>query len=171
MGRRERRPMSIYREWIAEPALCSDSPPMTAERLLRAFLFAAAFALAAGHAHAQTLAQPLLTYGVTGSVSGEGLDNPANLLAREDVQRVVVHAAHGGVSAPDANAALNGVDVDQLVRGGLLRSAGDRYVIAFNLITADARAPIDAALQPYMQSLASAFLARRAHFERLMSGY
>src|SRR5690349_1719450 len=118
--------------------------------LLLAFLAALALARTA---EAQTTA-PLLTYGVTGSVSGDGFDNPTNLLARADVQRVVVDAAHGGgITSAAADAQLHGVTIAQLAAAGLLRARGDRYVIAFNLITSNDRGLIDATLAPYVASL------------------
>ena len=125
---------------------------------------------ALGVAYAQS--QPLLSYGVTGSVTSEDFGNPTTLLAREDVQRLVLRAAHeNGVTAADATMMLNGVTLEQVIAGGLLRTDGGRYGIAFNLITAADRAHIDAVLAPYAQSLANALLGRRARFEYLMTGY
>lgn len=132
------------------------------------------FAAVCGDASAQTTEGPLLTFGVTGSVSSQGMENPTNLLARRQVQALVLSAASGGVTEEAARQALAGgnVELAHLVNAGLLREASrGRFVIHFNLITAADRARIDQVLEPYAQSLAQAFLRRQHRFETLLARY
>ncbi len=60
------------------------------------------FLAVADAVQAQTRAPPLLTFGVTGSVSSEGLENPTNLLTRRQVQALVLSAAPDGIAEEPA---------------------------------------------------------------------
>ncbi|HET9230162.1 MAG TPA: hypothetical protein VFO00_02665, partial [Vitreimonas sp.] len=114
----------------------------------------------------------LLTYGVTGSVTSQGYDNPTVLLGRIEVQRTVLAAARDGIDDAQARALLSvGGDVTpaHLVNAGILRREGEHYRIAFNLVTAEDRARIDVVLAPYVHSLADAVLRRRGRLEALFA--
>lgn len=134
----------------------------------------AALALALTPAAAQT-PERLLTYGITGSVSSEGFDNPTVLLGRLDVQRAVLAAARAGLSDEEVRSMLaEGGELapEHLVGAGIFRTdAQGRYRIAFNLVTAEDRARIDAVIAPYAESLANAVLARRRQLNAQLARY
>ncbi|RMH22735.1 MAG: hypothetical protein D6701_01155, partial [Gemmatimonadetes bacterium] len=118
-------------------------------------------ALAAAPVTAQTDALPLQA-GITGSTPAAPELNPTAMLARADVQALILRLAAGPLAAAEVTRALESTPFspDDLVRVGLLREEQGFYRIDFTLLTVEDQLQILRAAEPLARSLADAVLAR-----------
>lgn len=132
--------------------------------------------LSVAHASAQTPAPdsaPMLHTGITGVKTVTGLADPTFVLSMRPVQHVVLDAVDGPLDAAHIDSLLHGTTVTRadLVKLGILRPRGDRYAVAYLVLTREDQRAIYKVAKSYGPSLAGAFESHQADFDRLMRGY
>ena len=122
---------------------------------------------------ARRLDRPVLSTGITGQASDAGLEDPQFVLSLIPVQRLILRAARGPLTGSDLASALAGIDVtpERLVRLGLLARDGDRFRLAYSVLTVEDQERIYTVAQGLGDDLADRFLTRRAAFEALWAQY
>ncbi|HEY1470613.1 MAG TPA: hypothetical protein VGF61_16335 [Candidatus Acidoferrum sp.] len=117
--------------------------------------------------------EPLLSTGVTGSISASGLDDPQYVLSFVAIQRLMLDATRRPVTREEVVAAIQGtpVTLDRLLQLQLLRRDDDRFRLNYLLLTSQDQQAIYAASARYGQSLADAFRAHKAEFDQICSRY
>jgi hypothetical protein len=131
--------------------------------------------LALALASAPASAQQQRRWSVTGTASivSSGMDDPYALLGLPQVQRLAERALSGPLSEADIQGALSGTSatIEQILNADILRRRGDRYVLGFNVVTADDKRLIRTVANPAGRRLADMILAERPRFERIMARY
>jgi hypothetical protein len=114
----------------------------------------------------------LLSFGITGSVSiATPLNrNPSYLLSHLEIQKLLIETAQKPKSSADIQKALSGTNItlNDLVKTGLLKQAGDHYRIRFILFLKEDLEIIKSVTGELGQNLAEAILKQREEFTRLL---
>lgn len=117
--------------------------------------------------------RPLLTTGITGTITASGKDDPQYLLSFRPVQHLILEATRGPLDAEEAEATLEStpVSTEDLLRLDLLRREGGRLRLAYLVLTVEDQVSIHHAAERFGASLAEEFMARRAELQRLLERY
>jgi hypothetical protein len=89
---------------------------------------------------------PIMSTGITGTLTASGLESPTYALSFRPVQQVILESTRGPIDSARATALLRGspVGLTDLLRLGLLRSDGSRLRLNYLVLTvADQRAIYD----------------------------
>jgi len=141
----------------------------------------AAVLLVVGSGHAlqgdkpaeNTASKPLISTGVTGSISASGLDDPQYVLSFVPVQRLMLDAAQHPLTKAEVERGLAGtpVSLNHLLQLELLRQDKDTYRLNYLLLTVQDQQTIYRVSARYGQSLADAFRAHRVEFDQIFNRY
>ena len=122
-----------------------------------------------------TAGKPLISTGVTGSISASGLDDPQYVLSFVPVQRLMLDAVKHPITRSDVDKALTGTPVllRHLLQLELLRQDQDKDTFRLNylLLTVEDQLTMYRVGARYGQTLADAFRARKAEFDEIFSRY
>lgn len=137
---------------------------------LKLTALAAALALPAAPGSAQ---QGRWSITGTASTVTSGFDNPYELLALPQVQRLAERALSGPLTEAEVVAALagTGATLQQLVTADILRPESGRYVLAFNVVTAADKRLIRSVADPAGRRLAAMIAEEWPRFERILARY
>jgi hypothetical protein len=116
----------------------------------------------------------VLRTGHHGILLTTGLEDPRYLLSFPAAQRLVLRAMRErGVAVAEAQHALEGLPyrIEQLEAAGVLKRDGERYRIAYMVLSIDDQRAIYAAAQTYGGSLAAAFAAGAKRYQQLFAKY
>ena len=125
-------------------------------------------------APAAAAGQSVISTGITGQVTSTGMANPQYVLSFIEVQRLLLEAAGGPVTASRVSDALNGIPVtlQVLEDDGLLAPTEDgRYRLSYLLLTRDDQQKIYEVTRRAGADLASSIAARRADFDAVMGRF
>lgn len=142
-------------------------------------LAAAFFVLGLGHAAQanhpadETIGKPLISTGVTGRISGSGLDDPQYVLSFVPVQRLMLDAVQRPLTKAEVDNALAGtpVSLNNLLQLELVRQEKDTYRLNYLLLTVQDQQTMYRVSAPYGRSLADEFRAHKAEFDEIFSRY
>lgn len=129
--------------------------------------------LLAGGAQAQRVPD-YSVYGAATTRNSTGLSNPYTMLRLPAAQAVATEALAGRLSAERLAALLRGseVQIQHLLDASVLAPTGDgNYRLAMTVLTVADRELLDRVADPLGRSLAAAFLAERAAFDRILARY
>ncbi|HET9446186.1 MAG TPA: hypothetical protein VFO35_08010, partial [Steroidobacteraceae bacterium] len=116
----------------------------------------------------------VLRTGHHGILQSTGVEDPRYLLSFTATQRLVLRAMRErGVPAAEAQHALEGLPyrIEQLETAGVLKRDGERYRIAYMVLSVQDQRAIYATAQTYGGSLADAFVARARRYQELFAKY
>jgi DNA-binding MarR family transcriptional regulator len=116
----------------------------------------------------------ILRTGHHGILQSTGLQDPRYLLSFPAAQRLVLRAMReDGVAVAEARHALEGLPyrIEHLEAAGVLKRNGERYRIAYMVLSVDDQRAIYAAGQTYGGSLAAAFAASAKRYQQLFARY
>lgn len=120
-----------------------------------------------------TAGEPLISTGVTGSISASGLDDPQYVLSFIPIQRLMLDAARHPLAKADIDKAVAGtpVSLKDLLRLELLRQEKDAYRLNYLLLTVQDQQMMYKVGKRFGQTLADAFRAHKSEFEDIFSRY
>lgn len=143
-----------------------------AKLLSAAFL---AIASSMSSAVAQEVEPARIQISMAGSVSAQGADNPFTLLNDPAIQGLLRAAAERPLTLAEVETALANAEIEatpeNLVRVGAFRREGDRFFIAFNLLTVADLAHLLPANEPFANSLADAIMAHSDEYAEIFARY
>jgi hypothetical protein len=117
--------------------------------------------------------EPLLSTAITGSVKASGLDDPQYVLSFVPVQRLMLEAIQHPLTQGEIEQAIHEtpVSLDRLLQLELLRKDGNAYRLNYLLLTVQDQQAMYSAGERNGRSLADAFRAHKAEFDRIASAY
>lgn len=141
--------------------------------LTRTLLGAVAIFLAAQHIPCAYASEVRLQVGITGQNSLEGLDDPVRVLKLPEVSALFQEIADRPRTSGYIQHALSDsqVDLERLVRLGLLAFRDGAYVINFSYLTTEDHATLVRVLEPYSESLAQSYRDQWKDFLVLLGRY
>lgn len=142
-------------------------------------LAAVFFVLGLGHAVQannpadESIGKPLISTGVTGRISGSGLDDPQYVLSFVPVQRLMLDAVQRPLTKREVDKALAGtpVSLNNLLQLELVRQEKDTYRLNYLLLTVQDQQTMYRVSATYGLSLADVFRAHKAEFDEIFSRY
>lgn len=119
-----------------------------------------------------TESRPVLSTGITGSLTASGVESPIYVLSFPEVQRLMLAAAASPLKA-DAGTALAGTPVrlSDLVRLGLLREEAGVYRLNYLILTVEDQRRIYRIAKAFGEDLAGEIRRSEERFDRILTQY